>query len=143
MLSRLFQLFKKESFDCVGRYGITPKEFLMAGLKLSPTGSVLEVSDIDFGLLSKNFIRIADYKSLIFGSGGEAFNVDDIFIDQLRAYDGIIPDVYCLLGDDTILLSVINHGEILDFSRNCLTRLDNNLINKHDKKIEKDAAPNP
>lgn len=128
MLSRLFKLFRKESFDCVIRYGLTPKEFLIAGLELSPAGTVLEVSDIDFGLLPEIFVRIGNYRSLIFGKGGEAFGVDDVFIGRIREYDGVIPDVYCLVGEEAILLSVVNQSEILDFSRDFFARLDSRLV---------------
>jgi hypothetical protein len=130
MYRAILKFLQHESWDCNTRYGVSPESLLMSALQLTPEGGLLEVSDQDVGVLPVEYSRSPHHKGVV-SSEGESFRVSSDFLarycDDLKNARVTIPDTYCLIESDTILLAVVNRCQIIDFSKQFLKKLETRL----------------
>lgn len=126
----LLKIFRCESWNCYDRYGVFPEAFLTVALQLTSNGALFEVSPEDLGVLPIEYRRAKNHKSVI-SHQGESFLVSADFsaryCDDLRNFRVAVPDSYCLIESNQIVLTVVNRSEILDYSIPFLKLLETRL----------------
>ena len=127
MIRAILKAIRREPWTCKERYGVSPEVLLATALQLAPEGSLLEVSFEDVGVVPAEFARSAKHKELI-SRDGESFTVNAEFSgkygDDLKCLRVAVPVMYCLIGADVILLTVVNRNEIIDGSTPFIKLLD-------------------
>ena len=130
MFRAILKAFRRESWNCDDRYGVPPETLLAAALQLTSDGGLLEVSYEDVGVAPIEYSRSRDHKGVI-SPKGESFRVSPDFsaryCDDLNNSRVAVPDTYCLIESDTILLAVVNRCEIIDYSLPFLKLLETRL----------------
>lgn len=133
MFRIILNALRRESWNCNDRYGVPPETLLAAALQLASDGSLLEVSYEDVGVIPIEYTRSRDHKGVI-SLNGESFPVSPDFskkyCDALKNSRVAVPDTYCLIESDTILLTVVNRCQILDYSKPFLKKLETRLTRK-------------
>lgn len=119
MFRAILKALRPEPWTFKERYGVSPEVLLATALQLAPEGSLLEVSFEDVGVVPAGLARSAKHKKLI-SRAGESFLINAEFSgkygDDLKCLRVTVPVMYCLIGADVILLSVVNRNEIIDGS---------------------------
>lgn len=127
MFRAILKAFRRDPWSCNERYGVSAEVLLATALQLAPEGSLLEVSFEDLGVVPDEYTRSEVHKALI-SRHGDSFFVNAEFSekygDDLRNLRVAVPEIYCLIGADMILLAVVNRSEIVDFSAPFMRRLD-------------------
>jgi hypothetical protein len=130
MFRAILNAFRREPWNCKERYGVSPEVLLATALQLVPEGSLLEVSFEEAGVIPAEYTRSAEHRALI-SRDGDSFLVSAEFSgrygEDLKNLRVAVPEIYCLIGSDMILLSVVNRSEILDGAKPFLKLLDARL----------------
>lgn len=130
MFRSILKIFRRESWNCNDRYGVSPEAFLIIALELTSKGALFEVCFEDLEVLPMEYSRARNHQSMI-SHKGESFLVSADFsaryCDDLRNFRVAVPDSYCLIESNQIVLTVVNRSEILDHSTSFLKLLETRL----------------